>query len=261
MLKGLEGRLGKSGKGWKEETSGESQEAIPELTIAQSPLLGSLYGPEAAEEREAECRFTLARPPAKEELAGCRVEKIEQVYVFAADEKNDRLRFRLRTASSDDVEKVSVVHKRRVRPERDEKTAGGPERKPGPIVSQERSRTFQRDDPSTAQSVEEFDKLSASSVEPGWEPIVKTRYILQYTLPNGHRCEIHYDEHHGHLEDFGRIEIEFEDPEDGMYVRKMCANGRKNEVLPDWIGNDVTDDKKYGSSDLAQYGVPKGEHR
>ena len=149
---------------------------------------------------------------------------------------------------------MSVVYKQK-EATKEEKNDKGKKKKgeKGAIKSLELRRELLRHDPSKTSAVEEFDTLSAIPV-PGWHPIEKVRYVIEHVLPNGHKCRIDYEVYYGRLKGFGRAEVEFDNPQDATYVRAAHARGEK--VLPDYIGEDVTDDKRYGSASLARFGVP-----
>lgn len=67
--------------------------------------------------------------------------------------------------------------------------------------------------------------------------IIKTRYIIP--LEDGHTGEL--DVFGGVLEGLYFIEVEFESEDDA-----------KNFVLPDWFGENVSDDKRYANSYLSK---------
>jgi|SRR3989344_1822319 len=227
------------------------------LLIAGSHLLSRVFKLKGGKEtqQEIECRFLLSRVPTQEDLAGYEIFDIRQVYVFASDEKGKRRRFRFRTTSqAGKDDELSVVYKHK-----DKNAVDKFKDKKGPLVSQERSIAFSRSDEREADTVREFDTLSASP-EPGLHPIVKTRHEkeeYELPLPGGKHCKIHIDKHGGHLAGFWRGEIEFENPEDAIEVRERHARGEK--ILPGCIGKDVTDDPRYGSTSLAVNGVPREE--
>ncbi|MDP2648503.1 MAG: hypothetical protein Q8P19_01235 [bacterium] len=236
----------------------QGQEIVPALAIEDSPLLKRVYNLEsqATEEPEIECRFKMAHRPSEEELAGCEVLDMSQTYVFASDKKKKPRRFRLRitaerTSDGAAVERLSIVYKHK-----EEGAAEKRKKGKGGIVSTERMLAFSRGDASWEEYASEFGRLSLLTAQ-GWKPVEKTRYAIKHTLPNGHECTIHLDMHHGHLEGFGRVEVEFDTPEDAQKVREMHARGES--ALPDWTGEDVTDDERYGSKMLAQKGIPQGE--
>lgn len=234
-----------------DENARELRDKKGNLLIADSPLLNEVFKLKGGEEteQELECRFLLARVPTEGELTEYTVFDIKQVYAFANDEKGENRRFRFRTTSQiGKKDELSVVYKNK---NAFDELKG----KKGPLVSQEHSIAFSRSNEEESDAVREFDALSALS-EPGWLPIEKTRYEKEYELPLPGRkhVKIHLDMHRGHLAGLGRVEIEFKNLEDAIEIRER--HGRGEKVLPDWIGEDVTDDPRYGSTLLATHGIP-----
>ena len=89
------------------------------------------------------------------------------------------------------------------------------------------------------------------------EVISKTRYYIHHQLPNGNMCEIHYDIHHGKFGGFVRIEVEFKGTTADSDHQYVLDNGSET-CFSDWVGVDVSDDKRYGGKMLAKLGVPEG---
>jgi CYTH domain-containing protein len=73
-------------------------------------------------------------------------------------------------------------------------------------------------------------------------PVEKTRYLVEHA---GHCFEV--DEFHGGLE--GLLLAELETPEAASV-----------SVLPEWIGEEVTDDPAYTNASLATTGLPARRH-
>ena len=210
------------------------------IRIAQSRLLRKLL--ETKEGVETEHEIERRYLPAKElteeellELSGGIFDDIEQVYVAALDRDGDSEDVRLRrTEDVSEEVMLHVVWKEKVK---------------GKTGKIEHPLEFSEDDP----DAKEFKTLWKRH----WGTALnKRRFYIDHTLPNGNVCHIHYDVGKGvAFEGKVRIEIEFDTPEDEKYVADRTKGGivRKG-ILPDWIGNDVTDDKRYNSKWLAEHG-------
>ena len=79
-----------------------------------------------------------------------------------------------------------------------------------------------------------------------WEAIIgkrieKTRYVIPYSYKF-----IELDIYHGDLEGLLTAEIEFESEEESIKI-----------LLPEWLGKEVTEDKRYKNQYLALNGSPK----
>lgn len=203
--------------------------------LAQAVLKGEVS--EEGVEAEFECEFRYL--PKQElsleklqELSGGHKRKIEQCYI-----KTDAGTVRLRKTlhDSEEGEMYRIAHKHRIA-ESEGKT--------------EYQMKFKPDDP----RAREFEELWKRH---DWNIVEKTRYYIPWKLPNGNMCEIHYDIHHD-LEDeqglagFARIEVEFKSDADAAYVRGYHGY---QPVLPDWIGQEVTNDKRYNGKTLAKDGL------
>lgn len=86
-------------------------------------------------------------------------------------------------------------------------------------------------------SKQEFDKLSKQTLN---LPIKKTRYLIPY---KNHLLELNL--FHGKLKGFKMVEVEFK------------SLTESNEFLPpDWLGKEITNDKRYRNTSLVRFGVP-----
>lgn len=225
----------------KESAEKEDQDDSSAVPIADFPLLvGVYYGiSDVDQEYEVERRYTWKRLLTESELAKYASVHIEQMYIRGEDKTEDRHSFRLRRTWKEDESqrRLSVEHKRR-----GGETTGRLEYK----------REFSENDPMHSGMREEFERLWE---HPRWESFRKTRYYIPWQLPNGNMCEIHYDVHEGgRLDGFVRIEVEFKNDADEVYVHGYHGY---QDVLPEWVGADVTEDKRYGSKSLAKNGIPK----
>lgn len=228
----------------------------PVLRIKDEPLLDLVYRGEeedAAEghiesEYELEHRYEPSELLSEEELeqlsAGESLE-IVQGYIKALDENGAPCKFRLRTTwqvdRSTNKQKNHLLRIAR-------KT---------PVEGKKGKREVQaKFSPDKSQDASDFTRFWNGHIRPS-EKTHKTRYYIKHTLPNGHYCEIHYDIYHGRdMEGMPRIEVEFKGDhadEDARYVRERGAKA----TLPKWIGNDVTDDKSFGGSQIAKHGFPQ----
>jgi len=212
-----------------------SKEKIEPLRIKDKKLLqdvsdgGKDKGVE--EQYELERRYLPARFLSQEKLSQYQTLDIEQAYISALNKKGEERTFRLRrTWNKKDGIMLRVARKRKV--------AGYPR------ARNESQKAFSEDAP----EAKEFKQLWAQKK---WEPLRKRRYYIPLKLPNGGKAEIHYDVHPFYpLEGLVRIEIEFESAEDEMYVLEHP------KVLPNWIGEDVTENGHYGGKALAKDGMP-----
>lgn len=243
------------------------------LLISENPLIYSVYkernespkrilgkGLEIVAEREVERRYLPARLVSPKELygmPGAFARTIEQKYVWAAksEKKKDQkklVRFRLRKthmlSRGGKVEKEEafrIAYKRKS--------------KKNPNARFEVQRVI-RDDPETYDEQRAFLRLWQQGETPG----SMTRFYIPHTFvrvvkEDGRlvkkicNCQIHYEIRRTpqHLLGFVRIEIEFQSDDDEEYARK------NKRVLPDWIGEDVTDDKRYKSAALQSDGLPE----
>ena len=220
------------------------------IEIAKSALLTELFAiqksTEGQHEYEVERRYKPAHLLSEAEL----LEKskgyfrdIKQAYIFAstADGKEKTVRLRRTSPESEGI-LLRVAHKAKV--------------KQNPAARDEYQIQLTETDP----RAEEFEKLWKQH---RWEVLDKKRFYIPHTiertLPDGTRedieCEIHYDVHHGgRLDGFVRIEVEFRSDDDEKYVRDWKGQG---SLLPDWIWEDVTNDKRYGSKALCRDGKPE----
>ncbi len=215
------------------------------IEIRNSRLLQSLFASEASEGREREYeverRFKPERTLSESELtekSKGNFRDIAQAYIIALDRDREKKTVRLRRTSPEPEvgALLRIVHKAKVK-----NPAGRDE--------------YQIKFPETDERASEFNKLWAKHK---WHVLEKRRYYIRHTLPNGVECEIHYDVHTGDgpLAGFVRIEVEFKNDEDEAYVRERHG---KEDVLPDWIGTDVTADARYGSKALCEHGRPTEE--
>ena len=207
--------------------------------IEKWPLLAAVFKEEGVEkEFECERRYLPKSLLSKEELGTFsqgQSREIEQCYVQAEDAESSRHTFRLRRTvqKSEEGELLRIARKTKV-PDSEGKTE----------VQLKFSPTDSR--------AEEFERLWKKHE---WHAFHKTRYYIQHALPNGHTCEIHYDVHHGgELDEFVRIEVEFKNDADAAYAASYHGS---QPVLPEWIGQDVTGDKRYSSKSLAKGGLSK----
>lgn len=86
---------------------------------------------------------------------------------------------------------------------------------------------------------------------------IRTRVYVPHVLPNGRKCEIHFEiyNHPPSITDLMRIEVEFESIEDATYAKEH------KDSLPEWIGKDVTDDPAWRSKALVKDGLPEDAAR
>lgn len=73
-------------------------------------------------------------------------------------------------------------------------------------------------------------------------PISKTRYIIPLECGLNAELDIYY----GDFEGFMNVEVEF--------------NSMQSAILfdiPDWFGDEVTQDRRYSNGSLSKYGIPK----
>lgn len=214
------------------------------LRIRDEPLLSSVYeGDDVDSEYELERRYLPARPlsiPELEKLSKGHTLEIRQGYLEALDDANEKYTFRLRVTNRSGNRETTLYQVAR---------------KLGIKNSKARVEQQLKITPEDTDDAEDFGYLWNTQVDPS-HVIWKTRYYIPHTLPNGHECEIHYDIHHGErFQEFPRIEVEFKSEaanEDHQYV---LDNGPA--ALPDWVGEDVSDDKKYGGRSLAKNGPPQ----
>lgn len=229
MSKGLEGG-DKKGEG--------------KIEIASSVLLSELFAMQKGaegHEYEVERRFKPARILSDQELLELSKNHhldIEQAYIFASTSDGEKKTSRLRrTSSKAEDTLLRIAHKAKT--------------KTNTAARDEYQIKFPTDD----ERAQEFERLWKQHV---WEVLRKTRYYIEHTLPNGSSCEIHYDVHSSRrLDGFVRIEVEFKSDADEAYVRDWKGVG---SLLPDWIGKDVTNDKRYGSKALCKDGNPEGSN-
>ena len=91
--------------------------------------------------------------------------------------------------------------------------------------------------------------------------VIRTRaYVIDWPLPNGGKCEIHFERNHGptqNMTDVFRVEIEFDRPEDQDYVRGDDPKKPLKKGLPAWIGLDVTDDPHMKNASMVKRGPPE----
>jgi CYTH domain-containing protein len=233
------------------EKSGKQKEA-PHARLERFPTLVALVegGEGVNEEYEAERRFLPARTLSEAELtelSGGASLYITQVYVDAgSSEKNFVFRLRI-TETSGGAPLLRIAYKRKTPSKAREERIGRIERQ---VVFDER-------DPRSVEFNALFNRRRT-----GWHTLYKTRYYIPLTLPNGNTAEIHYDVHHGPpetLDGYHRIEIELHGtPGDtGESVEAdaaFLATPEGRAVLPDWVGEDVTGKREYGSKRLARYG-------
>ncbi len=224
----------------KKQGKKEGKEGPPTIEIAKSRLLTELFSMQKGaegHEYEVERRYKPKRLLSREELmqfSNGRHRKIEQCYVFVSDAQNQKKTVRLRRTSPEpEGELLRIAHKAKV--------------EHNPAARDEYQIKFSKDDERAA----EFETLWKQHT---WEVMTKTRFYISYLLPTGRVCEIHYDIHEGGaLDGFVRIEVEFKNDADEAVVREWQGS----PVLPDWIREDVTRDKRYGSKALSRDGKPK----
>lgn len=221
------------------------QQKVREIKIEKSPLLKELFavqvGDEVKYQLEIEGRFRPLRFLSIEELCKLSesspvpVRHMEQCYVPVVDAngKKEKVRFR-KTSPEPDGNLLRIAHKAKIEGH--------------PTWRGESQINFLESDPRRREFDQLWDKRKGDILE-------KTRYYINHRLPNGHDCVIHYDIHiGGRCDGFVRIEVEFEREEDETYVRDRHWRG---QVLPDWVGDDVSDIKAYHSSELAKRGPPE----
>lgn len=87
-------------------------------------------------------------------------------------------------------------------------------------------------------------EIPKDELETRWKDIScsldKTRYFIPWE-----GVEVELNIFHGPLEGYAQIEVEFPTREDAIAF-----------VPPDWLGEEVTDDKTHGNHHLAKYGLP-----
>lgn len=222
----------------------ESKEKKPEVPISNSPLLRKLFnhGDGVEEFYELERRYTPARKlrtPEILELSRGKFLDMGQVYIRTIDEQGKKRRARLRWTSpgtADQTLRLAYKTKR--------------------LEHQRGQQEYQVKFPEGGSEEAEYDTLWLAHRYP---PIYKRRYYFPYTferpLPDGSskqcKAEIHYDIYKGppkELDGYVRIEIEFDDDDDEMFARD------NKKVLPDWVGEDVTDDRRYKTRQMAKTG-------
>ena len=212
--------------------------------IRKWPLLSAVFNEEESVEKEFECerRYLPKRLLSEEDLLKLsqgQSREIEQCYMRAEDSEKTAHTFRLRRTKQDGAEGelYRVAHKNR-------------------IPDSEGRREVQVKFPPTDPRTEEFENLWEKH---DWNIISKTRYYIPHRLPNGSTCEIHYDIHHDKegklgLDGFVRIEVEFKNDADAVYVEGYHGY---QSVLPEWIGQDITGDDRYSGKSLVRDGMPQ----
>ncbi len=217
---------------WRKEKS---------VCIQDEPLLDAVYRGEDTElEYELERRYLPTRYlgiKELEQLSKGEKREITQGYISAIDEAGELVMFRMRSTNQENKEGTLYRIARKFK-----------------IENSRAKIEEQLKFPPHDSDANDFSYLWERYV-PKSEVISKTRYYIHHKLPNGHMCEIHYDIHHGRFEEFARIEVEFKGStaeEDHQYV---LDNGSAT-TLPNWVGKDVSEDKRYGGSTLAKLGAP-----
>lgn len=234
----------KGERGRKEgKTSREKPPTLEEFTLTSALLeedASVLKEREVIEEYELERRYTLGRALTAKALAKLETRHILQRFVTLKDKKGKEITYRLRITDGEEGRKYRIARKERV----------------GALFGKKERQiqfTPNPDDPRTKEH-ETLWKLSDSRV------IERQRYYLDHLLYTDRRsgeehfCTIHYEIWKGGPEDgFVRIEVEFKDDPDELYYEK---NGAR-KLLPDWIGEDVTDDPRYRAKNITAVGLPK----
>lgn len=220
-----------------------------------SPQRESPQNTGIAKEREVERRYLPARLLSEKEilsLPGAYARRIAQRYVWAETEKGKIVRFRLR--------KTDIVHGNdKNTHESLYRIAFKRKSKKNSNARFEVQKAIPARDPKARDEQQEFLELWEKGVNAG----VMTRFYIPHTftrlvLEDGKRvekkctCEIHYEVRHEppDVKGFVRIEVEFESDEDEAYAHD------NQSALPDWIGEDVTDNRLYKSASLQAYGLP-----
>lgn len=228
----------------EKEKSGKKEKKEAPPSIDRFPTLKSVLegGEDVMEEYELERRFLPTRLLTKQELAGLHRRHIAQKFVTVLDEKGEPVTFRLRVTRSSGEEGLLY---RIARKEHAGASFGKRERQVQikPLEGDPRTKEFltlwHRDDTRT---------------------IERDRYYLPYVFPNGIECEIHYERWIGGKDDgFARIEIEFTGDKSDEDEAWYSAHKDEPGILPDWIGEDVTDNPAYRVKNIIKDGLPKRE--
>ena len=225
-----------------------------ELHVSDEPLLGVVFeGDETETEYELERRYLPDRLLTIEELerlSGGEKRQITQGYISAKDENCKDVSFRLRITAQKGDEGVQYRIARKL------KILGSTAKleKQLRISPGDSHDGGHRDD--SVDDADDFSNLWKKHVRKN-EVVTKTRYYVHHRLPNGSECEIHYDIHHGDMEGFVRIEVEFHGTaNDADAGHQYVLDHRSAKTLPEWIGEDVTDDKRFGGKSLAKNRAP-----
>ncbi|RJR14116.1 hypothetical protein C4585_00780 [Candidatus Parcubacteria bacterium] len=210
---------------------------IDEYPLVQAILLGKTGENGVEAEFECERKYLPSRELSVEELeklSGAHKRMIEQCYL-----KTDAGTVRLRKTKheSEEGELYRIAHKAK-------------------IADSEGKTEYQIKFPPNDARAQEFEKLWEKH---DWNTVKKLRYYIPWKLPNGNMCEIHYDIHIDPenklaLDGFVRIEVEFKTDADALYAAGLHGNFA---MLPDWVGQDVTHDERYGGKEIAKKGVQK----
>lgn len=213
------------------------------VRLENEPLLLSVFrgGEGIEQEDERECRFKEApnHKLSSKELAKYRSREIKQTYVRAVDKNGKTHDFRLRWTLQYEADGPSIMIGIDYKSDIPSEEALG---------RKERQLYFRLDDP----RAKDWYRLWGQSTE-GWNDVRKTRYFIPYTATNKSEPRIHYDVFHDELEGLRRFEVEFDNDSDAKFFKLA----RKRDPSLNFLGDDVTKDKRYGGKRLARYGIPK----
>jgi len=193
-------------------------------------------GPNVETEYELERRYTPTRLLSAEELVLMPSREIDQAYVKALDSEGAWRSFRLRETRKSGPEGtlLRVAEKTKIENTR---------------AKLERQRKFKPE----GREGREFEQLWERR-DRNLDIVYKTRYYTPYTFtaPDGkqYEFEIHYDVHPT-LKGFIRIEVEFKGSDPDEAERFLLENGHAG-VLPDWVGEDISDLHGFGGKDIAR---------
>lgn len=224
----------------EEKQKGAKPEKTKELPdIADFPILTQLLegGGEVVSEYELERRFLPARLLTKEELAALPMRRISQRFVTVKDKRGIPTPFRLRITHQKGEEglKYRIARKQ---------PAG---KSFGKLETQIAFRP-DLDDERTQQFHALWNQKDERIIE-------RERYYFEHPLPNGSTCDIHYEVWKGEEDDgFVRIEVEFRSESADVDQRYFEDHP---DILPDWVGTDITFDSRYRVKNINKDGIPK----
>jgi|GEM_PF-2657154 CYTH domain-containing protein len=223
-------------------------EKIKPPKIEEEELLDAVLRGEETQpdEYEIERRYLPTRLLSIEELERLskgKKREISQGYVQAQDATGELESFRLRVTNESGGEGILYRIAKKLKIERSRARI-------------ERQVNFSPED----SDAQEFERLWKAHVNQQ-QIVHKTRYYIDWKLPNGNMTEIHYDIHHGRdMEGVVRIEIEFKGDHADVDDREV-GDSLDPKLLPKWIGDEITNDARFGGRTIAQHGFPNNEER